>query len=60
MKLCEKCKQPMIRAEMYDPDGEVPLHGGAKEYNADGELVSWFVCLNSGCEDGKENTAVRR
>jgi len=50
----------MIRAEMYDPDGEVLLHGGDKVYNALGELVSWFVCINLGCEDGQKNTAVRR
>lgn len=47
----------MIRAEMYDPDGEVPLYGGVKEHSADGELASWFVCINQGCEDGKKNTA---
>lgn len=58
MKLCPKCNQPMIRAEMYDPDDEVPLYGGDKVYNALGELVSWFVCINQGCEDGQKNTAV--
>lgn len=58
MKLCEKCGSIMIRAEMYDPDGEVPLYGGVKEYNEQGDLVNWFVCINHGCEDGKKNTVV--
>lgn len=51
---CEKCGLPMIDAAMYDPDGEISLHGGRKEHK-DGQLIKWFVCINPICEDGGKN-----
>lgn len=33
MKLCPKCQKPIIRAGMYDPDGEIPLYEGLKLCN---------------------------
>jgi len=45
----------MIRSSSYDPDGLIPLHGGEEEYNGDGSLKEWWVCINSSCEDGKKN-----
>jgi len=59
MKECCKCQGAMIDASMYDPDGEKPLYGGHKEYDSSGKLVSWFVCINAKCEDGKRNSSVR-
>lgn len=53
IKLCN-CGHAMIRAEFYDPEGTIPLFGGLKEYE-DGKLVSWFVCINPACGEGRKN-----
>lgn len=54
MKPCPKCQKPMIRAGVYDPDGEIPLYGGEQEFK-NGELKEWWVCISSTCEDGRRN-----
>jgi len=48
---CEKCNNLLIRASMYDPDGEVPLEGGIKEYHDNGGLKEWWICPV--CNNGK-------
>ena len=53
MKPCPICGKALLRASMYDPDGEIPLYGGIREDN------EWWVCINHGCEDGKKNTSPR-
>lgn len=51
---CEICGFPMVEAGKYDPDGEIALHGGHKEYK-DGQLIKWFVCINPECKVGGRN-----
>ncbi len=51
---CSKCGTAMLRAEMYDPEGTVPLYGDIRK----GE--SWWVCINRECEDGRRNTERER
>jgi len=46
----------MINASIYDPDGMIPLIGGEKVYE-DKKWIEWWVCINQGCEDGKQNTS---
>lgn len=53
---CSKCGSPMTRASVYDPDGLIALYGGEKEYNDNGSLKEWWVCINQECQDGKKNT----
>lgn len=55
MKFCQKCEAVMVRADMYDPDGEVPLYGGVKT-----GMGVWWVCISPGCEEGRKNCEVRK
>ena len=55
MMRCKKCRRPMIRASMYDPEGTVPLCGGTKEYE-NGILKEHWVCINPGCSESQEGT----
>jgi len=56
MHKCKVCGAAMIRASSYDPGGEIPLHEGYKEFNVNGSLKEWWVCINPSCENGKKNT----
>ena len=58
-KNCSLCDSAMIRASLYDPDGEVALTGGVRVYQ-DKRLVDWWICINPKCEDGKRNTALAK
>ena len=46
---CSICNRPLIDAQVYDPEGVMPLYGGYKEYNNEG-LVKWFICINPICQ----------
>jgi len=46
MIVCAACGHAMLRADMYDPEGTIPLRGGYT--NKDG---IWFVCINPACVD---------
>lgn len=49
MNGCPKCNAAMIRADLYEPEGTIPLHGG---YMKDGY---WWVCTAGDCDDGYKN-----
>lgn len=52
---CNECEAIMLQASSYDPNGEIPLYGGYKEHNEQGELKEWWVCINPVCKEGKQN-----
>lgn len=47
---CPKCGKMMIRAALYDPDGEIPLNGMVMD-----EQGEPWACINQECENGKQN-----
>jgi len=53
---CPKCDATMVRAELYEPEGTVLLHGGEQKWE-DGKLTEWLVCINPTCDDGRRNTS---
>ncbi len=50
MEFCQKCGAVMIRADLYGPNGLIPLYGGIRDKK---EL--WWVCTSPTCEEGGKN-----
>ena len=48
---CTICNRLMIPAQIYDPEGIIPLYGGYKKYDKSGNLISWFICKNPICQN---------
>jgi hypothetical protein len=48
MIACKWCGKPMIRADMYDPEGEFPL----KVVTVDDKQ---WTCIKATCPDGAQN-----
>ncbi len=55
MVACPECGRAMIRADLYDPEGVIPLYGGKMESYPDSDKEYWWVCLGGGCPDGDRN-----
>ena len=54
MVRCTKCGAAMVRVDLYEPEGTIPLHGGIQDN------TYWWVCINGECEDGKRNRMVSK
>jgi hypothetical protein len=55
LKVCEKCDRDLSPVTLYSPELLKIFMGGVKQYDKQGILISWSVCLNANCDDGKKN-----
>lgn len=46
---CPDCNAAMVRADLYEPEGTVPLHGGIRDEK------HWWICIRPECLVGKRN-----